>query len=115
MFLGYNVNVFIFVHIDADDDFQVPDWHWPTCQSGVWKNNISDALVFDYSACYDAEEDSRKPVYANWGSGSNGFAVCDGKAGYGAAGFRAYRGKPGYSGSMVWVKIRCCKLKVNTP
>ncbi|KDA60624.1 hypothetical protein AA99_5131, partial [Escherichia coli 2-052-05_S1_C1] len=27
MFLGYNVNVFIFVHIDADDDFQVPDWH----------------------------------------------------------------------------------------
>jgi len=25
--LGYNVNVFIFVHIDADDDFQVPDWH----------------------------------------------------------------------------------------
>ncbi|EOO1331398.1 hypothetical protein BMC76_RS27135, partial [Escherichia coli] len=49
-----------------------------------WKNNISDALVFDYSACYDAEEDSRKPVYANWGSGSNGFAVCDGKAGYGA-------------------------------
>ncbi|EOP7044646.1 shufflon system plasmid conjugative transfer pilus tip adhesin PilV, partial [Escherichia coli] len=68
-----------------------------SCQSGVWKNNISDALVFDYSACYDAEEDSRKPVYANWGSGSNGFAVCDGKAGYGAAGFRAYRGKPGYS------------------
>ncbi|HDJ0761844.1 TPA: shufflon system plasmid conjugative transfer pilus tip adhesin PilV, partial [Escherichia coli] len=86
-----------------------------SCQSGVWKNNISDALVFDYSACYDAEEDSRKPVYANWGSGSNGFAVCDGKAGYGAAGFRAYRGKPGYSGSMVWVKIRCCKLKLNTP
>ncbi|EII1523885.1 shufflon system plasmid conjugative transfer pilus tip adhesin PilV, partial [Escherichia coli] len=84
-------------------------------QSGVRKNNISDALVFDYSACYDAEEDSRKPVYANWGSGSNGFAVCDGKAGYGAAGFRAYRGKPGYSGSMIWVKIRCCKLKVNTP
>ncbi|MDU9468073.1 hypothetical protein F8B96_27595, partial [Escherichia coli] len=36
MFLGYNVNVFIFVHIDADDDFQVPDWHWPTCQSGTW-------------------------------------------------------------------------------
>ncbi|HAG7575130.1 TPA: hypothetical protein HGT49_25920, partial [Escherichia coli] len=29
VFLGYNVNVFIFVHIDADDDFQVPDWHWP--------------------------------------------------------------------------------------
>nr|WP_252859771.1 hypothetical protein [Shigella sonnei] len=25
--MGYNVNVFIFVHIDADDDFQVPDWH----------------------------------------------------------------------------------------
>ncbi|EOZ1924251.1 hypothetical protein ACQNM1_005601, partial [Escherichia coli] len=84
-------------------------------QSGVWKNNISDALVFDYSACYDAEEDSRKPVYANRGSGSNGFAVCDGKAGYGAAGFIAYRGKLGYSGSMIWVKIRCCKLKVNTP
>ncbi|WP_225379524.1 shufflon protein C, partial [Escherichia coli] len=20
----------------ADDDFQVPDWHWPTCQSGTW-------------------------------------------------------------------------------
>ncbi|GHN89203.1 hypothetical protein MY005_48360 [Escherichia coli] len=36
VFLGYNVNVFIFVHIDADDDFQVPDWHWPTCQSGTW-------------------------------------------------------------------------------
>ncbi|EDR4904968.1 hypothetical protein C8868_004889 [Salmonella enterica] len=25
--MGYNVNVFIFVHIDADDDFHVPDWH----------------------------------------------------------------------------------------
>ncbi|EZK33972.1 hypothetical protein AA97_5242, partial [Escherichia coli 2-005-03_S1_C1] len=36
MFLGYNVNVFIFVHIDADDDFQVPDWHVGQCQSGTW-------------------------------------------------------------------------------
>ncbi|ELO1853316.1 hypothetical protein AB0827_003098 [Escherichia coli] len=37
MFLGYNVNVFIFVHIDADDDFQVPDWHVGQCQSGTWR------------------------------------------------------------------------------
>ncbi|MFU9824363.1 hypothetical protein ACNAAP_24850, partial [Escherichia coli] len=36
VFLGYNVNVFIFVHIDADDDFQVPDWHVGQCQSGTW-------------------------------------------------------------------------------
>ncbi|TNK49176.1 hypothetical protein CI641_023755 [Escherichia coli] len=38
MFLGYNVNVFIFVHIDADDDFQVPDWHVGQCQSGTPDN-----------------------------------------------------------------------------
>ncbi|MGU4916666.1 hypothetical protein, partial [Enterobacter hormaechei] len=37
VFLGYNVNVFIFVHIDADDDFQVPDWHVGQCQSGTWR------------------------------------------------------------------------------
>ncbi|MGN3298016.1 hypothetical protein ACTFXM_25760, partial [Escherichia coli] len=47
VFLGYNVNVFIFVHIDADDDFQVPDWHWPTCQSGRW----SGGNKINYSAC----------------------------------------------------------------
>ncbi|OYJ44342.1 prepilin, shufflon protein A, partial [Escherichia coli] len=41
MFLGYNVNVFIFVHIDADDDFQVPDWHVGQCQSGTWKTSGS--------------------------------------------------------------------------
>ncbi|EGD9435308.1 hypothetical protein DNX46_05650 [Shigella sonnei] len=41
MFLGYNVNVFIFVHIDADDDFQVPDWHVGQCQSGTWRKSNS--------------------------------------------------------------------------
>ncbi|EBL4995258.1 hypothetical protein JO94_24355 [Salmonella enterica subsp. enterica serovar Senftenberg] len=47
MFLGYNVNVFIFVHIDADDDFQVPDWHVGQCQSGRW----SGGNKINYSAC----------------------------------------------------------------
>ncbi|WP_126760506.1 shufflon protein C [Escherichia coli] len=26
----------MFVHIDADDDFHVPDWHVGQCQSGTW-------------------------------------------------------------------------------
>nr|WP_249312766.1 hypothetical protein [Salmonella enterica] len=45
MFLGYNVNVFIFVHIDADDDFQVPDWHVGQCQSGTWRKSNSGSTV----------------------------------------------------------------------
>ncbi|TEW35848.1 hypothetical protein E2114_27570, partial [Escherichia coli] len=45
VFLGYNVNVFIFVHIDADDDFQVPDWHVGQCQSGTWRKSNSGSTV----------------------------------------------------------------------
>ncbi|MCB4541133.1 MULTISPECIES: hypothetical protein, partial [Enterobacteriaceae] len=40
-----NVNVFIFVHIDADDDFQVPDWHVGQCQSGTWRKSNSGSTV----------------------------------------------------------------------
>lgn len=79
----------------------------------MWKSPAAGALYFDYANCYDAEEDSAKPPYANWGGGSAGFAVCDGLAGYGAAGFRAHRDKPGYDKDMVWATVRCCKLKTN--
>ncbi|MGO0333100.1 hypothetical protein ACTMM6_22720, partial [Escherichia coli] len=36
VFLGYNLIFFIFVHIDAYDDFQVRDWHVGQCKSGTW-------------------------------------------------------------------------------
>lgn len=76
-----------------------------SCVNGTWESYKNS--YFDYDKCYNTEEDSPKPDYAQWGSGSNGFAVCDGRAGYTAAGFRAYHRKDG----TVWVTVKCCQYK----
>ncbi|EEP9257303.1 shufflon system plasmid conjugative transfer pilus tip adhesin PilV [Salmonella enterica] len=76
-----------------------------SCVNGTWESYKNS--YFDYDKCYNTEEDSPKPDYAQWGSGSNGFAVCDGRAGYTAAGFRAYHRKD----QTVWVTVKCCQYK----
>ncbi|WP_223716117.1 hypothetical protein, partial [Escherichia coli] len=36
--VGYRVNSVTDFHgADEPIDFQAPDWHWPPCQSGIWK------------------------------------------------------------------------------
>ena len=76
-----------------------------SCVNGTWESYKNS--YFDYDKCYNTEEDSPKPDYAQWGSGSNGFAVCDGRAGYAAAGFRAHHRED----RTVWVTVKCCQYK----
>ncbi|NKH10380.1 prepilin, shufflon protein A, partial [Salmonella enterica subsp. enterica serovar Infantis] len=82
MFLGYNVNVFIFVHIDADDDFQVPDWHWPTCQSGTWKTsgslNGSYTNLGSHRGSFSGRNSGGSTlfIYASGGNGGSAGGAC---------------------------------------
>ncbi|MGT9589203.1 hypothetical protein ACVWCW_23245, partial [Escherichia coli] len=82
VFLGYNVNVFIFVHIDADDDFQVPDWHWPTCQSGTWKTsgslNGSYTNLGSHRGSFSGRNSGGSTlfIYASGGNGGSAGGAC---------------------------------------
>ena len=82
MFLGYNVNVFIFVHIDADDDFHVPDWHVGQCQSGTWKTsgslNGSYTNLGSHRGSFSGRNSGGSTlfIYASGGNGGSAGGAC---------------------------------------
>ncbi|WP_251363128.1 MULTISPECIES: prepilin, shufflon protein A, partial [Enterobacteriaceae] len=72
----------IFVHIDADDDFQVPDWHWPTCQSGTWKTsgslNGSYTNLGSHRGSFSGRNSGGSTlfIYASGGNGGSAGGAC---------------------------------------
>ncbi|HHL5594790.1 TPA: hypothetical protein ACQ8G1_004822, partial [Escherichia coli] len=82
VFLGYNVNVFIFVHIDADDDFHVPDWHVGQCQSGTWKTsgslNGSYTNLGSHRGSFSGRNSGGSTlfIYASGGNGGSAGGAC---------------------------------------
>ncbi|WP_253250213.1 hypothetical protein, partial [Salmonella enterica] len=78
----YRRQVFIFVHIDADDDFQVPDWHVGQCQSGTWKTsgslNGSYTNLGSHRGSFSGRNSGGSTlfIYASGGNGGSAGGAC---------------------------------------